>query len=150
MSKSAVKLTNSSKNKLNNELIYNFNSHPNTQLVPIWGKLKHSASAFQNFFFFFHWEACFNAFQWVPCTVYGTHKPLSSTKFSLKMSHAVLFTYLKIILLPYFQFSIFSKINGIQTVFKNYFVTIFTMNWTLLIYYYCVYRYVNNMCGKNK
>ena len=70
-------------------------------------------------FFFFFWEIRVSAsgmlFQWVLYTVYETYKPLLSTKFSLKMSLAVLFTHLKIILLQCFQFSIFNKISGIQT-----------------------------------
>ena len=57
---------------------------------------------FHLFFFFF--EAYFH----------GTHKPLFSTTFSLKMSPTTLFIHLKIILLHYFQFLVFSKINGIQ------------------------------------
>ena len=44
-------------------------------------------------------------FQWLPCTVYRTHKPLFSTKFSLKISLTTLFIHLKIILLQCFQFS---------------------------------------------
>ena len=56
------------------------------------------------FFFFFHLEAHFNVFQWVPCTVYETHKPLFSTKLSLKMGLMTLFIHLKIILLLCFQF----------------------------------------------
>ena len=50
------------------------------------------------FFFFAHWEARFDkkvVCQWVPYTVHGTHKPLYSTTFSLKIGHAVLFTHLK-------------------------------------------------------
>ena len=69
-------------------------------------------------FFFFFLEAHFVAvvfFQWVLCTVHGTHKPLFSTKLSLKIGHTALFTHLKIILLQYFQFSVLSKISGIQT-----------------------------------
>ena len=45
-------------------------------------------------------------FQWVPCIVYRTHKPLFSTKLSLKMGLTALFTHLKIILLQCFQFSV--------------------------------------------
>ena len=46
-----------------------------------------------------------------------SHKLYFSETFSLKMSPTILFTHLKIILLPYFQFSIFSfsKISSIQT-----------------------------------
>ena len=46
-----------------------------------------------------------------------SHKLYFSKTFSLKMSPTILFTHLKIILLPYFQFSIFSfsKISSIQT-----------------------------------
>jgi len=43
--------------------------------------------------------------QWVLCTVHETHKPHFSVTFSLKMGLTTLFTYLKIILLQYFQFS---------------------------------------------
>ena len=51
------------------------------------------------------------------CTIYGSHKLHFSTTFSLKMGSTVLFIYLKIILLYYFQFSVFSfsKISFIQT-----------------------------------
>ena len=45
------------------------------------------------------------SFQWIPCIVYETYKPFYSTTFSLKMGLMTLFTYLKIILLQYFQFS---------------------------------------------
>ena len=38
-----------------------------------------------------------------------------STKLSLKIDPTILFTHLKIILLQYFQFLIFSKICSIQT-----------------------------------
>ena len=48
-------------------------------------------------------------------TVQGTHKPLFSTTFLLKMGLTALFTHLKIILLQCFQFSVFNKINCIQT-----------------------------------
>ena len=50
------------------------------------------------FFFFERWEARFDkkvVYQWVSYTVHGTHKPLYSTTFSLKIGHAVLFTHLK-------------------------------------------------------
>ena len=49
-------------------------------------------------------------------TVHKTHKLHFLVTFLLKMSLTVLFTYLKIILLQYFQFSVFnfSKINSIQ------------------------------------
>ena len=66
-----------------------------------------------------------------PCygTVSGSHvlftRPTNLTfqqLFSLKMGHTVLFTHLKIILLQYFQFSIFSfsKISSIQIDPKNH------------------------------
>ena len=51
----------------------------------------------------------FSAHQWVPCTVYGTHKSHFSATFSLKMDSTVLFTHLKIILLQYFQFLVLAK-----------------------------------------
>ena len=46
-----------------------------------------------------------------------THKYYFLTIFSLKIGPMILFTHLKIILLQYFQFSIFSfsKISSIQT-----------------------------------
>ena len=47
----------------------------------------------------------------VPYTVHETHKPLFSEKFSLKIGPTTLFTYLKIILLQCFQFSIISSIQ---------------------------------------
>ena len=53
-------------------------------------------SAFWLFFFF---EKPVSTFQWVPCTVYGTHKHLFLAKLLFKMDSTVLFTYLKIILL---------------------------------------------------
>ena len=58
-----------------------------------------------------------------------THKLHFSITFSLKMGHTVLFTHLKIILLQYFQFSVFSfsKISSIQTdpnVLKTWFVSV--------------------------
>ena len=43
--------------------------------------------------------------QWVPCTVHGTKKSFFSITFLLKIGLTTLFTYLKIILLQYFQFS---------------------------------------------
>ena len=58
-------------------------------------------------FFFFFSEMCFFGFmshQWVLCTVHGTHKPLFSATFSLKMGPTALFTHLKIILRQCFQF----------------------------------------------
>ena len=62
-------------------------------------------------------SAASNFWQWVSCTVHRTHKPLFSAKNSLKMSPTALFIHLKIILLQYFQFSVFSfsKISSIQT-----------------------------------
>ena len=50
-----------------------------------------------------------------PCTVYRTHKFYFSIIFSLKIGPTILFTYLKIILLQCFQFSVFNKISCIQT-----------------------------------
>ena len=43
------------------------------------------------------------------CNVKGTHKPLFSVKFLLKMGLTILFIHLKIILLQCFQFLVFSK-----------------------------------------
>ena len=60
-----------------------------------------------------------------------THKFHFLSIFSLKMSPTVLFTYLKIILLQCFQFSVFSfsKISSIQTHPKSSFLF-----WDVLIY----------------
>ena len=57
-----------------------------------------------------------------PCTVHGTYKFHFSATFSLKMDLMALFTYLKMILLQYFQFSVFnfSKISSIRTDSKRY------------------------------
>ena len=52
-----------------------------------------------------------SAHQWVLCTVHGTHEPHFSVTFSLKIGSTILFTHLKVILLLYFQFSIFSYIK---------------------------------------
>ena len=49
------------------------------------------------------------------CTVQWIHKYFIKKKKTLKLGSTVLFTHLKIILLQYFKFSIFSKISGIQT-----------------------------------
>ena len=49
-----------------------------------------------------------------PCTVHGTHKSQFSATFSLKMGLTILFTYLKIILLQCFQFSVSVTISSIQ------------------------------------
>ena len=59
----------------------------------------------------------FSTMNSAPVYCLRTHKFHFSTTFSLKMSPTVLFTYLKIILLQCFQFSVFSfsKINSIQT-----------------------------------
>ena len=73
-------------------------------------------SFFLSFFSFFlasSFCGCW-LFQWVSCTVHETYKPLFSTKYSLKIGSTTLFTHLKIILLQYFQFSVFNKISGIQ------------------------------------
>ena len=50
--------------------------------------------------------------QWVPYTVYETHKYHFLTIFSLKTGFTTLFTYLKIILLQCFQFQFFSFSNN--------------------------------------
>ena len=49
--------------------------------------------------FFFFLRRALIEFQWVPCIVHGTHKPIFSTKLSLKMGLTAIFTHLKIILL---------------------------------------------------
>jgi len=57
----------------------------------------------------------YNAHQWIPCTVHEIHKLHFLTTFSLKIGLTIQFTYLKIILLQCFQFSIFNKLSYIQT-----------------------------------
>ena len=79
---------------------------PNGALVNVWIASVSSLSPL--FLFFFFGKVNFHVIctvQWVSCTIYGTHKPLFSTKLSLKMGPTTLFTYLKIILLQCFQFS---------------------------------------------
>ena len=109
-----------------------------------WTAFLHLRFLFLFVFSFFNWERCFHVgcclsvgpmhrardplplwpinfalkcvCQWVPYIVHRTHKPLFSHKLSLKIDPTILFTHLKIILLKYFQFSIFnfSKISFIQ------------------------------------
>ena len=67
---------------------------------------------FTFFFYFLFFKRVLTEFQWVLCTVYGTHKSLFPTKLSLKIGLTVLFTHLKIILLHCFQFSVFSFNNN--------------------------------------
>ena len=75
---------------------------------------------FSVFFFFFFFFTCFNfrrqliLFTYCSHTVYGIHNHLIQKKKNLKMDLMILFTHLKIILLQYFQFSIFNKINCIE------------------------------------
>ena len=73
-------------------------------------------SAFFLFFFFFKWKT---GLLWTvyKCTVHESHKLHFLSTFSLKMGLMILFTYLKIILLRYFQFPVFNfnKISSIQT-----------------------------------
>ena len=66
-------------------------------------------------FFFFFLRRALTEFQWFPCTIHRTYKPLFLTKLSLKMGFTVLFTHLKIILLQCFYFSVLNIISGIQT-----------------------------------
>ena len=81
--------------------------YPNINLVCIW---IHVCGRHLRFMFFFlcgekHFSGVVFSFQWVPCTVHGTHKPFYFVIFSLKMGFTILFTHLKIILLLCFQFS---------------------------------------------
>ena len=96
--KSIVWLINSSKNKLNSEIIFIYNPNPNARVASVW-KLR---------FAYFPAEAFF---LWVPCTVHETHKYLHLVTFKKKkkISLTVLFTHLKIILLQYFQFLVFNN-----------------------------------------
>ena len=78
----------------------------------------HAFSVFIFFFFFFFCTFWLSQ-QWTvhPCTVHGSHKVHFSATFSLKLGLTTLFRHLNIILLQYFQFSVFSfnKISSIQT-----------------------------------
>ena len=60
-------------------------------------------SVFLLFFFFLaavvDFSSMNSAYQWVPCTIYGTYKFHFSAIFSLKMGSTELFTRLNIILL---------------------------------------------------
>ena len=101
---------------------YKIRSKKSRGYVLVWIALISAASAFPQFFFFF-----FSSFQpqWltrssvnsalVHCS--RSHKLHFLSTFSLKMGPTALFTHLKIILLQYFQFSVFSfsKISSIQT-----------------------------------
>ena len=71
---------------------------------------------FSVFFFFtcFSFRRQLVLFTYCSHTVYGTHNHLIRKKKILKMDLTILFTHLKIILLQYFQFSIFNKINCIE------------------------------------
>ena len=94
--------------------------HQYRYIVLVWIELISAASAFPQFFFFSSFQP-----QWltrssvnsalVHCS--RSHKLHFLSTFSLKMGPTALFTYLKIILLQYFQFSVFSfsKISFIQT-----------------------------------
>ena len=88
----------------------------------VWIALISAVSAFPQFFFFFFFSATMvDPFfcEQVHCS--RTYKLHFLSTFSLKIGPTVLFTHLKIILLQYFQFSIFnfSKISSIQTDPKN-------------------------------
>ena len=80
-------------------------------------------SRFVLFFFFFKPQLLI-ILSWTvyPYTVHGFYKLHFSTIFSLKMGSTALFTHLKIILLQYFQFSVFSfnKISFIQTELETF------------------------------
>ena len=77
-----------------------------------------------------------------PYTVYVTHKLHFSATFSLKMGLTALFTHFKIILLQYFQFSIFnfSKISGSQINFKVRFGS------TFCAFTFCVFLFFLFVC----
>ena len=79
-------------------------------------------SRFHGFFFFFSCIFCFlrqlSLSTHCSSTVYGTHNHFIFKK-KLKMSHTILFTYLKIILRQCFQFSVSVKISSIQTDLKH-------------------------------
>ena len=102
---------------------YSFNFIANNTIIVIvlvWIALTSAAFAFPQFFFSFLFSRNgWPVFLWTMhlCTVHKSHQLHFLSTFSLKLSLTVLFTYLKIILLQYFQFSIFnfSKISSIQT-----------------------------------
>ena len=66
-------------------------------------------------FFFSLLRSMFQCFPMGPVHCSWDLQTYFSTKFLLKMGPTALFTHLKIILLQYFQFSVFSKISSIQT-----------------------------------
>ena len=77
------------------------------------------------------------------------HKLHFSVTFSLKMGFTILFTHLKIILLQYFQFSVFnfSKINSIQTDPKS--EKVIGRGWKSGVRWkggFLVYKYPINVC----
>ena len=87
-------------------------------------RLRFSSTRFL-FFFFFSQPQLLTKFSVNSALVHcsQTHKLQFLATFLLKMILTVLFTYLKIILLQYFQFSVFNfnKINSIQTTHSHNF-----------------------------
>ena len=93
------------------------------ELGEVWIRLIASTFCFQRistFFFLVTVLVDFLSVNSVSVHCLRTHKFHFSATFSLKMGPTALFTHLKINLLQYFQFSVFSfnKINSIQTVLK--------------------------------
>ena len=93
------------------------------ELGEVWIRLIASTFCFQRistFFFLVTVLVDFLSVNSVSVHCLRTHKFHFSATFSLKMGPTVLFTHLKINLLQYFQFSVFSfnKINSIQTMLK--------------------------------
>ena len=96
MQKSIIWPTNSSKNKLNSEIIFIYNPNPNAHLASVW---KCVLRIFQRQLFFVGPVHCSREPQ----------IPSFSNFFFKKLGLTVLFTHLKIILLQYFQFLVFNN-----------------------------------------
>ena len=87
------------------------------------GRLRFRFQRFPFFLFFSFLFTCFREtiitivalFMYCSNTVHGTTTTLFRKNKKIKMGHTVLFTYFKIILLQYFQFSVSEKISYIQT-----------------------------------
>ena len=116
------------------------------QFVSVWIHVcAYAFSLFSIFLFFFSFFflamvvdffSVNSAYQWVPYCSRDPQSSLFSAIFSLKIGLMALFTQLNIILLQYFQFSVFSKINCIQT---NRLYLYFLLFYRLLFLSYLTY-----------
>ena len=146
-------------------------SHNFRYSMPVWIGLLlrlRLIFTFRSFFFFFFFHVFWRNSShkgWIFCSKQWsmhysrTHKFHFSAIFSLKMGPTVLFTHLKIILLQYFQFSVFSfsKISSIQTdpqcvilssthVFLHCCPTIFFVCCVLFVCMWFIYFFVFVQC----